>query len=98
MVRTDRWHYVYNPRDLSSPGSRRGDTGRGGVFEIAREELYDMRDDPLQQRNVADRHPVVTAELRNEVLRWRGPAANPYEAQELSPEVRDELEALGYLH
>jgi len=97
-IRTGRWHYVYNPRELSSPGSRRDDTGRGGVFEIDREELYDMREDPLQQENVASRHPDVSAELRNEVLKWRGPAANPYEAQDLDPEVRDELEALGYLH
>jgi len=97
-IRTDRWHYVYNPRNLSSPAARAKDTGREGVFEIAREELYDVREDPEQLRNVADLHPAVAAELRNEVLKWRGPAANPYRAQDLSPEVREELESLGYLH
>jgi arylsulfatase A-like enzyme len=33
-IRTDRWHYIYNPRQLSSPGSGRKDTGRrGGLFD-----------------------------------------------------------------
>jgi arylsulfatase A-like enzyme len=97
-IRTDRWHYVYNPRELSSPGSRHNDAGRRGVFDIAREELYDVREDPAQLHNVADRHPEVVAELRDRLLRWRGSTVNPYRAQELDPAVRKELEMLGYLH
>jgi len=94
-IRTDRWHYIYNPRELSSPGSRQDDSGRRGVFEIARDELYDVREDPKELHNIADRHPDVVAELRGRLLRWRGDTPNAYRAQKLSPEVRKELEALG---
>jgi len=96
-IRTDRWHYIYNPRQLSSPGSRGQDTGREGLFSIEREELYDLRDDPEQKRNVVHDHPGVAAELRDRVLRWRGADANRYRAHDLPPKVREELQALGYV-
>jgi arylsulfatase A-like enzyme len=96
-VRTDRWHYIYNPRQLSSPGSREGDTGRKGIFSIAREELYDLLEDPEQKRNVVRDHPGVAAELRDRILVWRGSEANHYRAHDLSPKTREELEALGYI-
>jgi arylsulfatase A-like enzyme len=96
-IRTDRWHYIYNPRQLSSPGSRGQDTGRRGLFLIEREELYDVREDPEQKHNVVHDHPGVAAELRNRVLQWRGSGANQYRAQDLSPKVREELQALGYV-
>jgi len=96
-IRTDRWHYIYNPRRLSSPGARVKDTGRKGLFSIEREELYDLREDPGQKYNVVRDHPGVAAELRDRVLQWRGSEANQYRAHDLSPEVREELQALGYL-
>lgn len=96
-IRTDRWHYIYNPRQLSSPGSRDEDTGRKGIFSIAREELYDLLEDPEQKHNVVSDHPNVATELRNRVLVWRGSDADHYRAQDLSPKTREELRALGYI-
>ena len=96
-IRTDRWHYVYNPRQLSSPGSRADDTGRSGAFSIEREELYDVREDPEPRRNVVRNHPGVASELRDRVLRWRGSGADDYRAHDLSPKIREELRALGYI-
>jgi arylsulfatase A-like enzyme len=96
-IRTDRWHYIYNPRRLSSPGARVKDTGRKGLFSIEREELYDLREDPEQKHNVVRDHPGVAAELRGRVLRWRRSDANHHRAHDLSPGVREELRALGYI-
>lgn len=96
-IRTDRWHYIYNPRQLSSPGSRPGDTGRKGIFSIASEELYDLIQDPEQKRNVVREHPGVTAELRGRVLAWSGSSANRYRPRDLSPKTLEELRALGYV-
>jgi arylsulfatase A-like enzyme len=96
-IRTDRWHYIYNPRQLSSPGSRGEDTGRKGIFSIAREELYDLLEDPEQKHNVVGDHPGVAAELRDRVLVWRGSDKEHYRAHDLSAKTREELRALGYI-
>jgi len=96
-IRTDRWHYIYNPRQLSSPGSRERDGGRKGIFSIAKEELYDILEDPQQKRNVVRDHLGVAAELRDLVLQWRGSDADHYRAHDLSPKTREELQALGYV-
>jgi hypothetical protein len=64
---------------------------------IEREELYDLREDPEQKRNVVHDHPRVAAEPRDRVLKWRGSDANHYRTHDLSPKVREELQALGYV-
>jgi uncharacterized sulfatase len=45
-----------------------------------REELYDVRTDPEQRRDVGGAHPAVTAELRARIRRWRVAMRRPFEA------------------
>jgi arylsulfatase A-like enzyme len=64
-------------------------------------ELYDRREDPLDQRNLADAHPDVVAALRGEIERWRAEAAQvalpkAERAGAVSAEEAERLRALGY--
>lgn len=65
--------------------------------------LYDLREDPLEYRDLLGTRPEVTRRLRAELRRWleenerlarEVPGAK---SRELPPEVVDELRALGYL-
>ena len=40
-------------------------------FELPPVELYDMRNDPEETRNVAEQYPDVVAQLRKRMERWR---------------------------
>jgi arylsulfatase A-like enzyme len=59
-----------------------------------REELYDLREDPGETRDVAALHPEVAAKLRAALDEWR-PPSQPVEP--LDPEVEESLRSLGYL-
>ncbi len=74
------------------------DTGRGRQ----REELYDLRNDPGERRNVAASHPGLVGELRKRVRAIR--RLNEELAREvdvgslsLTKKQKDDLRALGYL-
>ncbi len=86
-VRSPRWRYVYNP-DRYVPGWN---------LRFAEEELYDLRSDPGQQRNVVDEHPAVAAELRDDVRRWAAGAAAQRAPTVSDPDLEARLEALGYV-
>jgi arylsulfatase A-like enzyme len=57
-VRTDRWKFVrtYHPGMWPSV--------------VPDRQLFDMREDPWEQENVASDHPDVVDELETEMLRW----------------------------
>ena len=61
-------------------------------------ELYDLKSDPGETVNLADRHPEVAARMQLTLDRWLavqprgGPPAAP-----IDEEVRQRLEALGYV-
>lgn len=63
-------------------------------------ELYDLSQDPGEQRNVADDQPEVVARLVDLVERWTaaslGLAAPAVDAADVDPKVLAQLEALGY--
>jgi arylsulfatase A-like enzyme len=66
--------------------------------------LYDIERDPLEQDDLASRHPLQMLLLRQRVLaqsawdrRALGPGAVPAGPARLKPEQIEELEALGYL-
>ncbi len=67
------------------------------------DELYDLRRDPAETRNVRREYPAVARAMRREILRFR--AANEREARPLrrrpppqaSAEVEERLRALGYV-
>jgi arylsulfatase A-like enzyme len=96
-LRTARWHYIYNPLGYTSPATRPDDRGDEGLFRIARHELYDIVADPKESINLVEEHPDVAAELRGRLRAWIQEEVSAYEPPELTPEVREELEALGYL-
>jgi len=64
-------------------------------------ELYDLRVDPKETKNLAPERPDAVSELRGkleDVLeRFSAGALEPKEPEELDDETRDKLAALGYL-
>jgi len=84
-VRTARWRLVLRESD-------------GEAW------LYDLLGDPGERTNVADRFPDVASELREQVraqhardVALRDVVSGEVEPAEIDPELRRELEALGYL-
>ncbi len=61
-------------------------------------ELYDLHDDPLEERNVATDHPRVAASLQRSLDEWVGNLAQTRDSTEpLPPEVLEHLKQLGYV-
>ena len=62
-------------------------------------ELYDLRDDPREQRNIFSRDAQVAQDLQRALFRWlaTGEALGPSGEVEFSEEERRRLRALGYL-
>jgi len=67
------------------------------------DELFDIRDDPGEISNLLEAHPEVAAELRerllSEIARYSAPSGEEVSEalEEVSPEVLEELRALGYI-
>lgn len=60
--------------------------------------LYDLREDPQETTDVADRHPEVVTELEALLDRWQADVDAPAApASEVSEEERERLRALGYV-
>ena len=87
-IRTDRWHFIQ---------TRHGDAVEVGGFRIEGEELYDVRHDPGETRNVVRERNDVAAGLRDRPGAWIAADAGTYRPQALRPEVEAELRALGYV-
>ncbi|MBI2435697.1 MAG: sulfatase-like hydrolase/transferase [Candidatus Hydrogenedentes bacterium] len=69
----------------------------------AQEALFDLRSDPTQHQNVLEQHPEQAAQCRAdlEALRARCPLAPVDDAQKrhgVSPELQQQMDALGYLN
>jgi arylsulfatase len=65
-----------------------------------REELYDLRSDPAERRNLLEARPGLGGEFRAELWSWRGGSAHVdgfAEPAPLPPELELQLRALGYL-
>lgn len=62
-------------------------------------ELYDLERDPAESLNLAGQEPEIEARLKGALKAWQaqGAPSDPAPALELSPELREGLEALGYL-
>jgi len=73
---TDRpifWHYPHYGNQGGTPGSsvRQGDWKLIEFFEDGRLELYNLREDVSEDRNVAADHPEITARLHGLLAEWR---------------------------
>jgi arylsulfatase A-like enzyme len=90
-VRTEGWRLVFNPEDYT-PGAP------GGAYPIERIELYDLAEDPREQRNVAADHPDRVEAMTRLITAWRDrDLRKELPSQEIDPETLEELQALGYV-
>lgn len=74
----------------------------GHLDQIARFHQYDLSQDPLEKRNIADQHPEVATGLESVLWNWL--ESSYYEGSdretrrgEISPETEEALRALGYI-
>lgn len=91
-LRTDRWHYIYNP-DRITPICR----PTSDYFEVRKEELYDHAKDPLEQFNVAIEHQSLTSDMQRRLLEAVSQQREQEPAQRADPQVIEQLKAMGYL-
>jgi hypothetical protein len=71
---------------------------------IKEQELYDVRADPLEQREISADHPEVVARMRGILdgymaeYEWKfGDSVANRMQSEIDPELRQQLEAQGYV-
>ena len=88
------WKLVANPR-AASPVCMEG--APAGHYPIAERELYDLSRDPGETENLAAAQPAKVAELLDLLRERFAGMARQGGPQEISPELRKELEALGYV-
>ena len=60
-------------------------------------ELYDLREDPMERRNVAAQQPEVRDRLLAALERWNPDYREPISLVNLSDDERERLRALGYI-
>jgi arylsulfatase A-like enzyme len=97
----DREHrFVYNPTDFDFPVG--GEKWPDAVYPIEARELYRLREDPQERRNVAAEEPAVAAELERRVRDWQAEhlweeSSRRHAQRGVPEELRRSLEALGYV-
>ncbi len=90
-LRADGWRLILNPEGRP-PGAP------GGAYPIEKIELYDLGEDPREQRNVSKDHPEIVESLTAEIEGWRERELRAdVPSQEIAPETLEELRALGYV-
>ncbi|NNE42864.1 MAG: sulfatase-like hydrolase/transferase, partial [Gemmatimonadetes bacterium] len=99
-LRTSRYRYVSNPDGFHFPLS---DDPAAARYVIAREELYDLEADPGERINIAGSRPDVAARFREAADRWRRAhgweeASRRFRKEAVPEELKEELDALGYLN
>jgi arylsulfatase A-like enzyme len=107
MLREAAWEYVFSERAHGrlkklGPGEQYSLTGEDWKYFHATEkpdELYDLRNDPFELRNVIDEHPELARRLRSEILSRLDDVErlDPDAIDELPAEYVEELRALGYV-
>jgi len=67
------WHYPHYGNQGGTPGSsvRCGDYKLIEFFEDGRVELYNLREDLSEERNLADAKPQITERLKTMLVAWR---------------------------
>jgi arylsulfatase A-like enzyme len=65
-------------------------------------ELYDLENDPMRKINLAEKMPVVAAEMEKKLKEWGKKHQPKYKVQDKKDmvdhkKVRDDLKALGYI-
>lgn len=74
-IRTNEWKLILRERRELLEKVSWWNFITGTQFPIAEVELYDLKNDPMEQMNVAREHPEVVRELKAKLLAWN--ASNP---------------------
>lgn len=91
-IRTDEWHYIYNPDRITTLCRPQSD-----YFTLRAEELYNHSRDPLEEYDVAIENPELVAELRRELLDSIARQREAREPDRADEQVIEQLKAMGYL-
>ncbi|NLO74547.1 MAG: DUF4976 domain-containing protein, partial [candidate division WS1 bacterium] len=67
------WHYPHYANQGGTPGSsvRLGDWKLIEFFEDGRLELYNLREDLSETRNLAEQEPAIALDLHERLVAWR---------------------------
>ena len=74
------WHFPhYSNHGMQSPGGaiRRGDHKLIEYLENGTVQLFNLRDDPSEQHDLAREHPRTAADLRDMLHNWRADVSAP---------------------
>jgi len=74
-IRTNEWKLILRQRRELLETISWWHFISGQKFPVDAVELYNLADDPLEQKNVAEDHPQVVAQLKRKLLEWD--ATNP---------------------
>jgi arylsulfatase A-like enzyme len=96
-IRTPDWKYIYNPSNLT-PECLQRRSSKTTPYVILSEELYRVREDPGETRNVVAEHPEAARQLRAQLVEWVETNKRFHKKHELSKEAEERLRALGYVN
>ena len=91
-IRTNQWKYIYNPEGIKP-------CRKVGRFDIEKEELYNIKDDPKETKNLISSEKEVAERLRSQLLRWKEDVRRNETAvrRPVDKETEEMLKALGYV-
>ncbi len=93
-VLADGWKLIDNPDSLT-PYCFAG--GPPDLYPIEEAELYDLQQDPLESRNLAEMNPGRVSRMRELIRKRFVDLQSRDEAQELPEDLKKELRSLGYV-
>jgi arylsulfatase A-like enzyme len=97
-IRLPDWKYIYNPSNLTPECMQRRTKTTPRPYVILSEELYRVREDPGETRNVVAEHPETARQLRARLVEWVETNKRFHKKQQLSKEAEERLRALGYVN
>ena len=98
-VRTERWRYVWNPKDFrptGNPYNYVNDDRRYG-YEIPSKALYDLQFESSEKTDVSQRYPEVCHEMERALRKWTASLPWKYKQGRISDQSMKEIKSMGYV-